>query len=154
MLTLRLADAETAEEAAEFAEALRQAYGESPSPSAEALYAQSMLVVADGDAEAALFKLDRAIELDDELVSAYILRGRIHLSEGEVDEAYDDAMAAAGMAPRYYAALSLLAQTFEARGLTANALITTREALRRYPLNEALQEQMEEFEALAAGAGL
>ncbi len=153
LLTARLAAATTREEAEELAGALREAYGESASPSAEVLYAHSVLVIDDHDPSNAIYMLSRAIDIDDDLVSAYVLRGETRLAQGQVDAAFNDAMAAAQRAPNYYAALGLLGRTFAAQGRTASALIATRAALARYPLSEELQEQLREHEALAAGAG-
>ncbi len=153
ILTARLAAAVTTEEALELAEALRQVYGESESATAAVLYTHSVLVFEDEDASSAVYKLSRAIDLDENLVAAYVLRGEIMLSQGGIDGAFNDAMAAAERAPNYYAALGLLGQAFEAQGRNASALIATREALARYPLSEELQIQLRRHEALAAGAG-
>lgn len=156
VLTARLATAASADEATEIAEALREAYGQSPSPSAEVLYTQSEVVAAEGDTENALYKLTRALVLDDHLVGALVLRGDVRLAMGNVDEAFVDALAAVERAPDYYASLGLLARTFEAQGRYVSALATTRQALEYYPLNEELQEQLTRHQALAAGgaAGL
>jgi len=156
VLTARLATADTAEEAAEVADALREAYGQSPSPSAEVLYAQSEVVAAEGDTENALYKLTRALVLDEDLVGALVLRGDVRLAVGDVNDAFVDALAAVELAPDYYASLGLLARTFEAQGRYVSALATTRQALEYYPLNVDLQEQLARHQALAAGgaAGL
>jgi tetratricopeptide (TPR) repeat protein len=155
VLTARLATATSPEEAAEIADALREVYGESQSPSAEVLYTQSEVVVADGDDTSALYKLTRALVLDDQMVAALVLRGDVRLRLGNVDEGYDDAIAAVELAPDYYASLGLLARAFEARGHYASALATTRQALEYYPLSDELQEQLARHRALAAGgAGL
>lgn len=154
VLTARLATADTAEDAAEAAAALRQVYAESESPSAEVLYGQSEVVAAQGDTDSALYKLTRALVLDDGHVAALVLRGDMRLSVGQVDEAFEDALAAVELAPDYYASLGLLARAFEAQGRHASALATTREALNYYPLNEDLNAQLERHRALARGAGL
>ena len=154
VLTARLATAGTPEEAAEVAEALREVYGESESPSAEVLYAQSVTVADERDFDEALYKLTRALVLDEHHVGALVLRGDVRLELGEIDEAFNDAMAALELAPDYHASLGLLARTFEAQGRYASALAATREALRYYPLSDELAQQLERHEALAAGVGL
>jgi len=156
VLTARLATAATAEDAAETADALREIYGQSPSPSAEVLTAQSQTLTDEGDNDTALYKLTRALVLDDHLVGALVLRGDVRLAGGDVEEAYEDAMNAVRLAPDYYASLGLLARAFEAQGRYASALATTRQALSYYPLSEELQDQLHRHEVLAAGgaAGL
>jgi tetratricopeptide (TPR) repeat protein len=156
VLTARLATASSPDEAAEIADALREVYGQSQSPSAEVLYTQSEVIAAEGDTENALYKLTRALLLDDDLVGALVLRGDVRLDVGNVDEAYEDALAAVDLAPDYYASLGLLARAFEAQGRYVSALATTRRALDYYPLSEDLQDQLARHEALAAGgaAGL
>ena len=154
ILTARLATAATAEEADEIAAALEAVYSESTSASAEALLSQTRLVVADGDATVALYKLERALLLDEGLLEAYVLRGNVYLSMGEIEGAFSDAMEAVQRAPDYHAALGLLARAFELRGQTASALATSRQALVYNPLSEELQAQLERHEAQAAGAGL
>ncbi len=155
VLTARLATAGSADEAAELAGALREVYAESESPSAEVLYAQSEVVVEEGDRQAALYKLTRALVLDEGLIAALVLRGNVRLNMGDVDAAFEDAIAAVELAPDYYAGLGLLARTFEAQGRYASALATTREAQRYYPLSEDLVEQLARHSTLArGGAGL
>jgi tetratricopeptide (TPR) repeat protein len=158
VLTARLATATSADDAAETADALRDVYGQSESPSAEVLYTQSETLVDedDADTDTALYKLTRALVLDDQLVGALVLRGEVRLEDGNVAEAYQDAINAVRLAPDYYASLGLLARAFEAQGRYASALATTRRALSYYPLNEDLQDQLTRHEALAASgaAGL
>jgi len=154
ILTARLATAANAEEAEEIAEAMEEVYSESQSPSAEELVSQSRLVILDGDERVALYKLDRALILDQNLVAAYVLRGEVHLSAGRTNAAFADAMEAVERAPDYYAGLALLARTFELRGHSASALATSQQALTYYPLSEELQEQLARHQTQAAGAGL
>lgn len=154
VLTARLATAGSAEEAEEIADALREVYAESESPSAQVLYSHSETVTAEGDDRTALYKLTRALVLDEHMVAALVLRGDVRLRMGETAEAFTDALAAVELAPDYYASLGLLARAFEAQGRYVSALATTREALRYYPLSEELAEQLERHRALAAGAGL
>ena len=154
VLTARLAVAATPEEAAEIAAALREVYGESQSPSAEVLYDQAEVVSAEGDGQSAIYKLTRALVLDEDLVAALVLRGDVRLADGNVDEAFEDAIAAVELAPDYHASLGLLARAFEAQGRSASALATTRQALEYYPLSEELAEQLARHQALARGAGL
>ncbi len=151
VLTARLAIAGSVEEATELADALREAYGASDSASAQVLTSQAVVVAEEGDNSVALYKLSRALILDEDLVGALVLRGRVHLDVGLLDNAFNDAMNAVERAPDYYAGLGLLALTFEAQGRYVSALATTREALRYYPLNEELTEQLARHQALAAG---
>jgi len=153
ILTAQLAIAESAEEAAEIAEALRAVYGESESASAEVLFSQSRVVVTDNDGQAALYKLTRALVLDEDMVAALVLRGDVRLEDGNVVEAFEDAVSAVELAPDYYASLGLLARTFEAQGYYVSALATTREALLYYPLSEELRDQLARHRALASGLG-
>ncbi len=154
VLTARLANASNAEDAAEIAGALRDVYSASDSASAEVLYAQAEVVTEEGDTVSALYKLDRTLDIDEDMVAALVLRGTVRLQVGEVDGAFQDAMDAVEAAPDYYAGLGLLANAFEARGYFASALATTREALKYYPLNEELNEQLDRHERMAAGLGL
>lgn len=154
ILTARLATTGDEQEAAEIADALRDVYSTSESASAQVLVSQSELVIEDGDMPIALYKLDRALFLDGDLVEAYVLRGEIHLGMGRIEEGFDDAMTAVELAPDYYESLALLARAFEARGHSASALVTSRRALERYPLSEELRAQLAHHEMQAAGAGL
>ncbi len=154
VLTARLAMAGTASEASEIADALGEVYSESASASAEVLVSQSELVIEDGDMPIALYKLDRALILDENLVEAYVLRGDIYLGMNRPEAAFRDAMEAVERAPDYYESLALLARAFEAQGHSASALMTSRQALTYYPLSEELRAQLARHEAQAAGAGL
>ena len=154
VLTARLAQAATPEEASEIAGALNDAYGESASPSAEVLLDQAAVVAGEGDRQSALYKLDRSLLLDANLVAAYVLRAEVRLAEGDVQGSFEDAMAAVERAPTWYAGLSALANAFEARGQYASALATSREAFRFNPQDEELSEQLDRHERLARGVGL
>ena len=95
--------------------------------------AQARALMSDGEFDAALLKLNRAIKIAPRLVTAYLVRSAAYTGTSQLDLALNDADHAVRLAPRQSHALLTRARLYSYRGLHDDAINDLRVGIRAHP---------------------
>jgi tetratricopeptide (TPR) repeat protein len=116
------------------------------SPMAEVLLTQSNKALQDGAFETSERMLNELVGSYPEYVEALNLRAKLYYNMKRYDEAQTDLEAVLDSEPRHFGALSGLAAVYQAKGETAKAAASLRDAIAVNPYLESAKQVLKQLE--------
>ncbi len=116
------------------------------SPMAEVLLSQSSKALQDGAFETSEQMLNELVGSYPDYTEAINLRAKLYYNMKRYDDAQTDLEAVLDSEPRHFGALSGLAAVYQAKGETAKAAATLRDAIAVNPYLESAKEVLKQLE--------
>jgi tetratricopeptide (TPR) repeat protein len=116
------------------------------SPMAEVLLTQSNKALRDGAFDTTETMLNELVGSYPEYTEALNLRAKLYYNQKRYDEAQTDLEAVLETEPRHFGALAGLAAVYQAKGETAKAAATLRDAIAVNPYMESAKEVLKQLE--------